>query len=412
MRSPLLLISLCAACDCGAGALVSTSDQNPTPGPQPTQPAAPPPMVTTPAGWCANDCDCGPSSRCIGTNGELIANSCQPGTNTCAKPCAVTCGAGTTCQAGACVAAPCVLASCMNGSATGTPPPGGVTVTGTYQTAYELDVHEFAGRAADVGKLLDVLTAALNGQATLCSQASSSGQLVCIASQLIANNVNAPPWVGQLVQVLAGVFRFGDAPVTAKGVMQLAESSNGTVTASETWSEMWLVYAGTSYNLMNGPTLGTNGQIKVTVKAFGGTRNFGDVVLGPRSVELDVNKLVVNLINVVITGVSGGVAHDVAELLDVVLCSQVQSVSTSQYLVCKTAAASLAKKLELETGLGGVDIDEQRGIIYDDDLDGKADFLGRASPVSARGTVKGDMSNGAVSGDLGAFPKSNWFGAR
>ena len=48
----------------------------------------------------------------------------------------------------------------------------------------------------------------------------------------------------------------------------------------------------------------------------------------------------------------------------------------------------------------------------DIDLDGKADFLGRASPVSARGTVKGDMSNGLVSGDLGAFPKSNWFGIR
>lgn len=404
----LLLISFAvavSACDCGAGALVTSPDRNPTPGPQPTTPTTP--TTTTPAGWCGGDCDCPTGTRCVNIGGELTGNVCEAGANTCDRPCATTCGAGTVCQQGVCTTAPCLNASCM----TTMMPPGGVTVTGTYKTAYELDVHEFATRAAEVGQLLDVLAAALNGNAQ-CNNSTNAGQLICVALTLIAQNIHAPPWVGQLLTVLSGVFKFGDAPVISKGVMQLAESPDGRVAASETWSEMWLVYNGTSYNVMSGPTLGTNGQISVTVKAFGGVRTTSEVVLGPRKIEFDVNKLLVNLINVAISAGSNNQAKDVGELLDLVLCAQIQTVSPANYLVCKTAAQQLAQDFELGSGLGGITLSEQRGTLYDDDNDGKADALGRPSPLSARGSVRGDMSNGLVSGDLGAFPKSNWYGIK
>lgn len=406
---PLALISLLLAvsgCDCGSGVLVTSPDQKPTPGPQPTTPTTP--AQTTPAGWCGGDCDCPNGTRCISVGGELTGNSCQAGLNTCDRPCAVSCGAGTICQMGVCVTAPCLTGTCM----TTMMPPGGVTVTGTYRTAYELDIHAFASKAAEIGKLLDVLSAALNGQGGTCTQSNAGGQLICVAATLVAQNIMAPPWVSQLIQVLAGVFRFGDAPITAKGVLQLAESPDGRIAASETWSEMWLVYNNVSYNVMSGPMLGTNGQISVTVKAFGGTRGLSEVVLGPREIEFDVNKLLVNLINVAIIAGSNNQAHDVGELLDLLLCAQVQTASPANYLVCKAAAKQLADEFELDSGLGGLDFSEQRGVIYDDDNDGKADALGRPSPLSARGSVRGEMSNGLVSGDLGVFPKSNWYGQK
>lgn len=401
------LVVLAAACDCGSGTLVTSPDMRPPPGPQ--QSAQPPPtQTTTPPGWCAGDCDCPSGSRCISGQGELAQNACQAGANTCNRPCLTTCGTGTTCQDGVCVTAPCLQASCMQPMN----PPGGVTVSGTYRTFYELDVHAFAEKAATIGALLDVLSAALNGGSAQCTQSTPAGQLICVAVQLIAQNIHAPPWVAQLIQVLAGIFRFGDAPVTAKGVLQLAESANGQLAASETWSEMWLVYNGTAYDVMSSPTLGTNGKITVTVKAFGGTRSTSEVVLGPRSIEFDVNKLLVNLINVAIAAGSNNQAHDVGELLNLVLCKQVQTVSSSNYALCVAAAQQLAQQFELDSGLGGLDIDEQRATIYDDDLDGKTDALGRSQPASARGTVKGSMSNGLVDGDLGAFPRSSWYGVK
>src|SRR5262245_60466863 len=137
---PLVLISLAlfaVACDCGGGTLVTSPDHKPTPGPQGTTP--PPPAMTTPAGWCGSDCDCATGTRCVNIGGELTGNVCDTGPNTCDRPCAVTCGAGTTCQQGVCVTSPCVMASCQMTMM----PPGGVTVAGTYRTFYELDVHEF-----------------------------------------------------------------------------------------------------------------------------------------------------------------------------------------------------------------------------------------------------------------------------
>jgi len=408
-----LLISLAvltaAACDCGGGVLVSSPDDLKPSGPSTMTPApVTPAMPTTPAGWCGTDCDCPSGQRCVATAGELTTNRCESGAGICDRPCAIACGAGTVCQQGVCVTAPCLMASCM----TTTPmmPPGGVTVTGTYQTSYELDVHEFATRATNIGKLLDVLAAALNGQSSACTQSSSSGQLICFAVQLVAQNIMAPPWVGQLINVLSGMFKFGDSPVRAKGVLQLAEAPGGALTATETWSEMWLVYNGVSYNVISGPMLGTNGQISVSVRPFDGQRSFSEVTLGPRRIEFDVNKLLVNLINVAISAGSNNQAHDVGELLDLLLCSQIQITSPANYLLCRTAAQKLADEFELESGLGGIKLSEQKATIYDDDLDGKADALGRAMPVSARGSARGEMTNGLVSGDLGAFPKSNWYG--
>ncbi len=396
-----------AACDCGGGALVTTGDDHtmtPT-GPQMVAPTAP--TSTTPPGWCGNDCDCATGSVCVSGAGELSQNSCQPGTNTCPRPCATVCGTGTTCTNGVCVAAPCLDASCMMT----TTPPGGVSVAGTYNTFYEFDVHEFAEKAAEIDGLLNVLSAALSGNAMCGSQSTPSGQLICIAISLIAQNIHAPPWVQQLITVLSGVFKFGDSPVTAQGVMQLAEASDGTLTAGENWSQMWLEYNGMQYNVMSSPSLGSNGNITVTVKAFGGTRTTNEVILGPRDINFDVNKLLVNLINVAISAGSNNQAQDVGGLLDLVLCNQIP-IASSDYLICTAAATQLAQQFELDSGLGGIHLSEQRGLIYDNNNDGLADSFGQPMPVSSRGSVLGDMSNGLVDGDLGPFPASNWYGTR
>jgi len=149
----------------------------------------------------------------------------------------------------------------------------------------------------------------------------------------------------------------------------------------------------------------------VTVKAFGGTRTTNEVILGPRDIDFDVNKLLVNLINVAISAGSNNQAQDVGGLLSLVLCDQLP-IASSDYLLCQTAASQLASQFELDSGLGGIHIDEQRGLIYDNDNDGKADAFGQPMPVSSRGSVRGNMSNGLVEGDLGAFPKSNWYGVK
>jgi hypothetical protein len=327
------------------------------------------------------------------------------GTNTCNKPCATACSSGTVCQSGVCVAAPCVGNNCPVMM-----PPGGVTVDGTYNTFYQFDIHDFAQQAAQISDLLTVLNAALNGNLMCQSQTTAVGQLICLAANQIAQNIHPPAWIGQLIQVLSGIFMFGDTPITAKGSMQLAEAADGTLSAAETWSEMWLNYNGTTYNVMTAPMVSTLGNITVTVHSFGGTRTTNEVILGPRDVELDTNQLVVNLINVAITAVSSGAAHDVGELLDLILCNQIPA--GSDHVLCETASATLASEFKLDVALGGVHLDEQRGLIYDDDNDGKADGFGRDMPVSARGSVRGNMGNGLISGDLGPFPNSNWYGKK
>jgi hypothetical protein len=179
------------------------------------------------------------------------------------------------------------------------------------------------------------------------------------------------------------------------------------VVASERWSELWLDSNGQVINVMNNPMLGANGQITVTVLAFGGSPTAMEVILGPRTVEFDVNKLLVNLINVAIRAGSNNQARDVGELLNLVLCDQITSVQTR--LACAGIASQLAQDFELNSGLGGVRIDEQRATIHDLDGNGTADALGLPS---ARGRVTGRMTNGLVSGALGSFPKSSWYGTK
>lgn len=351
-------------------------------------------------GWCASDCDCPSGQRCVATTGELPTNECQPGAGTCSAPCATVCGAGTQCVNGACTVVPCVGTNCMSTFLT--------SVQGRYLTYYELDIHEFADRASDIARLLDVLRAALSGQGASCgNQTTPEGRLLCIVVSLIASNIQAPPWVGQLISVLADAFRFGNAPLKARGVMNVAESGN-VLYASETWSELWLTYNGQSLNVMNSPTLGQNGQLTVTVRAFGGTRSATEVFLGPREIEFDVNKLLVNLINVAISAASNNQAHDVGELLDLVLCSNIP-ITDPNYFVCTSAAQALAQNFELESGLGGISITQQKATIFDLDNNGIADALGLPN---ARGSVTGEMSNGLVDGALGPFPASNWYGTK
>ncbi|MBL8919473.1 MAG: hypothetical protein JNJ54_11465 [Myxococcaceae bacterium] len=351
--------------------------------------------------WCASDCDCPAGQRCVATGFEIILNRCQPGgVNACVTPCAVMCPSGTQCVNGACVATPCTGPMCTTSHTT--------TINGRYQTYYELDISEFAQRASDIVKLLDLLRAISQGMTTNCNTLGGiEQQLICYVGNLVAQNVQAPPWVGQLFQVLSDMFRFGNRPLKARGVMDVVEGQLSRVAASEAWSELWLDYNGQVVNVMNNPMLGANGQITVTVLAFGGTRTAQEVILGPRLIEFDVNKLLVNLINVAIMAGSNNRARDVGELINLILCDQLGSVQTR--LACGALAQQLADDFELGSGLGGLRFDEQRATIHDLDGNGTADALGLPQ---ARGRVTGRMTNGFVSGALGPFPNSSWYGTK
>lgn len=356
----------------------------------------------TPANWCASDCDCPAGQRCLSTGtGELAQNECQPGTSTCTQGCGGPCGAGLQCLGGTCVVIPCTGNSCPATSL-------GPSVAGHYFTYYELDIHEFAANASDILKLLNLLNAALNGGANCSAQTDPVGQLMCIVFNQAAQGVHAPPWVSQLLTVLSDAFKFGDRPLRARGEMTLAEYPNGKVAGAEVWKELWMDYNGQLLDVMNSHTLGANGKITVTVPAFGGSRSATEVFLGPRDVEFDVNKLLVNLFNVLISAGSQGRVHDVGGLLQVALCDNVPQTS-SAYLTCMTAAQQFASQFELNSGLGGLHFTQQRAVIHDLDGDGVADALGLPT---AMGSVTGDMSNGFTSGALGPFPKSEWYGTK
>ncbi len=353
----------------------------------------------TGATWCASDCDCPASERCISLGGELSGNTCQPGPSSCLNVCTPTCPSGQQCVNGACEVPPCVGTSCTSTFDT--------SVQGKYFTYYELDVAEFAKSAGNVLALLDLLNALLNGQGASCaSQSTTQGRLMCFVVTLIGQNIHAPPWVGQLITVLSDAFRFGNKPVRIKGTMQLAEGQNSSLYAAEAWSEMWLEYNGQTLNVMASPQLGQAGQVTVTVPAFKGTRTATEVLLGPRAVEFDVNKLIVNMLNVVISAASNNQAHDVGELVNLLLCSR---LPLSTGLLCSAAANDFARDFELNSGLGGAKFTLQRATIHDLDANHIADALGLPNN---RGTVQGQMSNGFVSGALGSFPASNWYGTK
>lgn len=352
--------------------------------------------------WCTSDCDCMAGQRCIATGFEIILNRCQPSTspNTCTVPCSPACPMGQQCVNGTCVNNPCTGSMCTTSYST--------NINGRYLTYYELDVSEFAQRASEIGRLIDLLRAITSGMTTNCNSLGSiEQQLICYVGNLVSQNIHAPPWVSTLFQVLADMFRFGSRPLKARGTMELVEGQMSRVAGSEQWSELWLDYNGQVVNVMNNPTLGANGQISVTVHGFGGSRTAMEVILGPRDIDFDVNKLLVNLINVAIQAGSNNQAHDVGELINLILCDQLGSTQTR--LTCAALASQLAQDFELNSGLGGLRFTEQRATIHDLDGNGVADALGLPS---ARGTVTGSMSNGLVSGALGPFPRSSWYGTK
>ncbi len=408
---PLLLLACGLAalqgCQCHGDTLMTNDDPNhpqPDAGPPVVVKQTPPPdagVTQPPAGWCASDCDCATGSTCVATTGELTGNSCAPGTNTCMVTCPVTCGAGTQCVQGVCTVTPCVGANCGTSSFP-------TSVAGNYETFYTFDIHDFAQQAFEIGNLINLLSAALSGQANCTSQTGAFNQLFCVIVSVAAQNIHAPPWVQQLLNVLSDLFKFGGSPVTAHGMMQLAEAPGGVLVASESWDQLWMDYNGQHLNVMNSPVLGANGNITVTVKAFGGTRDAYKVYLGPRDINFDVNKLLVNLLNVAISAASNNQAQNVGDLIDLILCNQIP-ISNSNYATCIAAAQVLAQQFELDSGLGGIHLDHQEGSTYDDNNDGVADHLGKSSNP---GSVSGDISNGLIDGALGAYPASNWWGDR
>jgi len=121
-----------------------------------------------------------------------------------------------------------------------------------------------------------------------------------------------------------------------------------------------------------------------------------------------VNKLLVNLLNVAISAASNNQAQNVGDLIDLILCNQIP-INNANYATCIAAAQVIANQFELDSGLGGIHLDHQDGFIYDDNGDGVADHLGKSSNPAS---LSGDISNGLISGALGAYPNSNWWGDR
>lgn len=402
MRTSLLIgfmLLAFAGCQCGEAPLVSTYD-----GPKDEKPdTTPPPVTPKPGPWCASDCDCGAGTRCVVTTGELATNECLPGENMCSRECPSPCGQGQKCVGGVCVVQPCVGTNCISTFDT--------SVQGRFLTFYELDIHEFAEKSTDVSKLLDVLRAITSGQdpqtSNCASLSTTQGKLICLAATLYGSKLQGPPWVSQLIGVLADTFRFGAKPIRARGQMQLAEQDTKLI-ASETWSEMWLEYNGQELNVMNNQNLGQNGTLTVTVGAFGGYRSPSEVYFGPRDIEFDVNKLLVNTLNVAISAASGGKANDVSGLLSGLLCDRFSHNSPS-YLLCNEATQSMADGLAWKSGLGGLKFSEQRATIYDLDGNRIADALGMPA---TRGSVTGEMSNGLIKQNLGPSPASSWYGTK
>ncbi|MBX7115622.1 MAG: hypothetical protein K1X64_14930 [Myxococcaceae bacterium] len=395
------LAAVTTACNCGGAVLVSREPDPVDAGMPLVQVDAGTPEVDAgmPGPWCGTDCDCAFGSRCIGAS-ELAGNHCEPGTNTCPTICAVTCGSGTQCIGGTCQPIPCTGSSC--------PSAFGVSVAGKYNTHYEFDIHSFAERSQNIAKLIDLLASALSGNAACTTQTDPFEQLLCVVLDLATQNLRAPPWVQNLLAVLSGMFKFGNQPIIVNGTMELAETVDGHLFATESWNEMWMSYNGQLINVMNSPMVGSVGNFSVTVKTFEGYRDTTHVVLGPREVEFDVNKLLVNIINVGIQAGSQNRARDVGELFELILCDQVQ-VTNPLYGVCVLAANELAKQFQIKQGFGGMHIDNQRGAIIDVDMNGLADSLGT---TTARGSLNGGITNGITSGAFGGFPATNWYGVK
>jgi len=365
----------------------------------------------SPVKTCASDCDCGTGSRCAPASGEAPAQ-CVAGTNTCPVQCMPACGANQVCdmQTGTCDQLHCPSqVTCganqycdANGicQANATE----LSVDGVWNTSYTVDVHQFAQTEGTVLVILNLLDALLTGQAS-CSGSSPTEQLLCFIFDLVGAQVMAPPWVNQLLQTLEDLFKFGSSPVVAVGQMTLTQGSNQALAGTETWSSLLVNYNGSQLDLMNSPVLGSNGNVTVTVHPFTGTRDPGNVYLGPRSVDLDVNHFIIALADVAIDAATNGQATDIASLLDLAICNPLPNAT--ELIACYAAASSLASSITASSGLGGFDISNQSAPVLDPNNTGRATNLALPSAPAA---LVGSMSNGVVSGNFG--PTSSWYGTR
>ncbi|MHB8878776.1 MAG: hypothetical protein ACYC8T_34175 [Myxococcaceae bacterium] len=389
-----LPFALLAGCGGDNTVLVNSKEPQPASSSPGEAPAANQTASPSTTAACANDCDCGAGTHCAPNGGgELGGTACVPGNNTCLPK---TCPAQLTCLSSQ---------SCVNGACVAKPPRVGIA--GQWKTTYQLDVHDFASKAGGVLAFLDLLQAIVSGQGSCANQTSAQGQLMCLMVSLVAQNFHAPPWVSQLLTVLSDLFRFGNKPVTATGLMTVTDGYD-TVSATESWSTLKVEYQGQQLDLMHSPVLGSAGNVTVTVKPFAGTRDASTVSFGPRQVDLDVNKFIVAILNVAINAATHGQATDVGELIDLVLCGNVPFTSAN-YAMCVAAASQLGNSLELDSGLGGFDFTNQNAPVIDENNDLVADKLARST---AQGLLKGSMSNGLISGALGPLPSSGWYGVR
>ncbi len=396
---------------------------------------------------CGGSCgSCPAGSGCNGT-GQCVAG-CTPqcaglqcGPNGCGGTCG-SCAAGYSCTNGQCVSSGGCTAQCA-GKQCGPDGCGGscgscasgqscnssgqcttvcsltnpyVTVNGVpFATSYSLDISDFTKQEQFISDVLTLLYDLANGIPDCSNTSTSFGVIECLISVVVAANggLNAPPWVSQLLQTLQALFQFGGQgnTVTANGSLTLTEATPcpTSLSATETWTHLYMTYNGTPYDLMNSPALGgTIGNLSVTVDPFSGTRDATNVYLGPRDIHFDVNKFILALIDVAISAATGGQDTDIPSLIDDVLCSQIDPIQNPvEYAACLSAATAIGNAITINSGLGGFHFDSQDAPIYPQVGPASATDLGTAG---SPGPVVGQMYDGIISGQLG--PTSDWYGHR
>lgn len=282
------------------------------------------------------------------------------------------------------------------------PADGGAAVlaaAGTYRTHYQLEVSAFASASPELATLLEVLQALLEGRATACP--GLEAQLLCLAlARSVAQAPPPPPWVGELLAVLTDLFRLGATPLRAAGELTLVEHGD-RLAATEAWTSLWVEHGGRTLDLLAGPE-----PLAVVAPPFEGTRTATELTLGPRRVAFDAERLLVRLLGVAISAGSGGRAHDVAGLLDQVLCRPLLDQGSADALACVLVARTLADRLESRSRPGGLAIRAQTARL------GGAVVAETLGTAAAPGSLQGELSNGLQAWPLAPAPRTAWQGLR
>lgn len=392
---------------------------------------------------CKTDCDCAADQHCQ-EGGPEIGKSCAPGAGTCNRTgCDPACPSGQVCVTGHCYptgtadAGPTVDGGNLGADAgaadagpwvdggglgqdagpgpdagpdAGVVCPTGADVTGAWKTDYTLDVSPFVAKQNALGDFVVIMDALVKGQSPNCAALhTSAAQTFCVFISIAASGggLQGPPWLGDLLDVLVDVLSFGNKPLLAKGVMNVQKGAVCQLDATETWSEMLMMYKGQYIDLMSSPLLGQAGTVTVTVNPFHGRRTATDVYFGPRTVDMDVDHLIIAIIDVAIEAGSNGTLHNIGDLLGYVVCSGI--TNPADKITCQIAASSFGNSITANSGMGGVEIDPdgQTAPIFDTNADGRADELGDATHP---GAIHGDFTDGVISGGFG--PQTKWSGVR